>query len=111
MIVDCHGHYTTAPPQLGEYRDAQKAALRADPGHVGEKGSISISDEGYSQVHAEVVNASRRNMVVAHHEKLEAFGFIRTASFDDIDCLITDRGLDDDSRARLEGADIEVVLA
>ena len=45
MIVDCHGHYTTAPPQLGEYRDAQKAALADDPGHVGELGTISISDD------------------------------------------------------------------
>ena len=32
VIIDCHGHYTTAPPQLGQYRDAQKAALRDDPG-------------------------------------------------------------------------------
>ena len=45
MIIDCHGHYTTAPPQLGEYRDAQKAALRDDPGHVGEKGTIDITDD------------------------------------------------------------------
>ena len=45
MIIDCHGHYTTAPPQLGQYRDAQKAALAADPAHVGEKGSIDISDD------------------------------------------------------------------
>jgi 4-oxalmesaconate hydratase len=45
VIVDCHGHYTTAPPQLGEYRDAQKAALRDDPDHVGELGSIDISDD------------------------------------------------------------------
>ena len=45
MIIDCHGHYTTAPPQLGQYRDAQKAALRDDPGHVGEKGTIDISDD------------------------------------------------------------------
>ncbi|MCB0993982.1 MAG: amidohydrolase [Acidimicrobiales bacterium] len=45
MIVDCHGHYTTAPAQLGDYRDAQKAALQSDPLHVGEKGTISISDD------------------------------------------------------------------
>jgi 4-oxalmesaconate hydratase len=45
VIIDCHGHYTTAPPQLGEYRDAQKAALRPNPDHVGEKGSIDISDD------------------------------------------------------------------
>ena len=44
MIIDCHGHYTTAPPQLGDYREAQKGALTRDPQHVGEKGTISISD-------------------------------------------------------------------
>ncbi len=27
MIIDCHGHYTTTPPQLQEFRDAQLAAL------------------------------------------------------------------------------------
>jgi 4-oxalmesaconate hydratase len=30
MIIDCHGHYTTAPPALQEFRDAQLARL-ADP--------------------------------------------------------------------------------
>ncbi len=28
MIIDCHGHYTTAPPQLQDFRDAQLAAFR-----------------------------------------------------------------------------------
>jgi len=28
MIIDCHGHYTTAPAGLQEYRDAQLAALK-----------------------------------------------------------------------------------
>ena len=45
VIIDCHGHYTTAPAQLGEYRDAQRAALADDPDHVGDKGVISISDD------------------------------------------------------------------
>jgi hypothetical protein len=45
VIIDCHGHYTTAPPQLGQYRDAQKAALRDDPGHVGDNGTVDISDD------------------------------------------------------------------
>jgi 4-oxalmesaconate hydratase len=45
MIIDCHGHYTTTPPPVGEYRDAQKAALDLDPHHVGTKGRIAISDE------------------------------------------------------------------
>jgi len=30
MIIDCHGHYTTAPAALQEFRDAQLARLR-DP--------------------------------------------------------------------------------
>jgi len=45
MIIDCHGHYTTTPPQVGEYREQQKDALAKDPDHIGEKGSIVISDD------------------------------------------------------------------
>ncbi len=45
MIIDCHGHYTTAPAQLGEYRDAQKAALAKDPQARSSKGEINISDD------------------------------------------------------------------
>ena len=30
MIIDCHGHYTTAPQDLTSFRDAQIAALK-DP--------------------------------------------------------------------------------
>lgn len=29
MIIDIHGHYTTAPPQLGQWRDRQVAAFEA----------------------------------------------------------------------------------
>jgi 4-oxalmesaconate hydratase len=45
MIIDCHGHYTTAPAQLGKYRDAQKAALARDPDTVSSKGEVVISDD------------------------------------------------------------------
>ena len=45
MIIDCHGHYTTTPEPLGVYREAQKAALKKDPFHVGEKGVIAITDD------------------------------------------------------------------
>jgi 4-oxalmesaconate hydratase len=45
VIIDCHGHYTTAPPQLGQYREAQKALLATDPDAVGEKGLVDISDD------------------------------------------------------------------
>ena len=45
MIIDCHGHYTTTPAPLGTYREAQKAAVKKDPRHIGEKGVINITDD------------------------------------------------------------------
>jgi 4-oxalmesaconate hydratase len=48
VIIDCHGHYTTAPKALQAYRDAQIAALKksgprgADPGSLG---VVAITDE------------------------------------------------------------------
>ena len=45
MIIDCHGHYTTAPAALGEYRDRQKAELARDPNHQATKGTVDISDD------------------------------------------------------------------
>ena len=45
MIIDCHGHYTTAPAPLGAYREQQQAALVDDPFAVGEKGVVTIGDD------------------------------------------------------------------
>ena len=43
MIIDCHGHYTTAPQQLNDFRDAQLAHF-ADPSKPAPK-MASISDD------------------------------------------------------------------
>jgi len=40
MIIDCHGHYTTAPKALEEYRQQQLA----DPGNA-QKKAIAITDD------------------------------------------------------------------
>ena len=45
MIIDCHGHYTTAPGELGEYRDRQRAELKDDPNFRTAKGTLNISDD------------------------------------------------------------------
>ncbi|MEH6611624.1 MAG: amidohydrolase family protein [Halioglobus sp.] len=45
MIIDCHGHYTTAPDQLGRYREQQKRDLASDPDFSHEKGLVEISDD------------------------------------------------------------------
>jgi 4-oxalmesaconate hydratase len=44
MIIDCHGHYTTAPKQLEEWRKRQIAALE-DAKHTPSKGTLSIGDD------------------------------------------------------------------
>lgn len=44
MIIDCHGHYTTAPRELEAYRQRQIAGLN-DPAHVPSKGTLNISDD------------------------------------------------------------------
>ena len=40
MIIDSHGHYTTTPPGVGAWRDAQIANVVADPTFVGERGVV-----------------------------------------------------------------------
>jgi 4-oxalmesaconate hydratase len=44
MIIDCHGHYTTAPAELQVYRDSQINGLK-DPAHIPTKGKLDISDD------------------------------------------------------------------
>jgi 4-oxalmesaconate hydratase len=44
MIIDCHGHYTTAPKQLQDYRDAQIAGLK-NPSAARTKGTLTVSDD------------------------------------------------------------------
>ena len=48
MIIDCHGHYTTAPKELQDYRDAQVAELKAPPIDR-QKGILKIRDDQIRQ--------------------------------------------------------------
>jgi 4-oxalmesaconate hydratase len=44
MIIDCHGHYTTAPKALRDYREQQIAAL-ADPAKPALAPNLKVSDD------------------------------------------------------------------
>jgi 4-oxalmesaconate hydratase len=44
MIIDCHGHYTTAPAELQAFRDAQIAAFNGS-GRTPDVRALNISDE------------------------------------------------------------------
>ena len=45
MIIDCHGHYTTEPAQLTEYRKAQLEGLKADPSFLPSRADLNITDD------------------------------------------------------------------
>lgn len=44
MIIDCHGHFTTAPPALGEWRERQIRAV-AGEGPAPDPSELRISDD------------------------------------------------------------------
>jgi 4-oxalmesaconate hydratase len=44
VIIDCHGHYTTAPQQLADWRDRQVAAI-GDPTNAPDPTELVISDD------------------------------------------------------------------
>ncbi|HUJ86807.1 MAG TPA: amidohydrolase family protein [Burkholderiales bacterium] len=48
MIIDCHGHYTTAPKALEAYRKRQLEELGL-AGHAPAKGALAISDDQIRQ--------------------------------------------------------------
>jgi len=44
MIIDCHGHYTTAPKALEDWRNAQIAGLK-DPSKAPKVSELRIGDD------------------------------------------------------------------
>ena len=44
MIIDCHGHYTTAPQSLEDWRNRQIAGIR-DPSRVPKPSELRIGDD------------------------------------------------------------------
>ena len=44
MIIDCHGHFTTAPGALKAWREKQLSCAN-DPANAPGKSSLSISDD------------------------------------------------------------------
>ena len=44
LIIDCHGHYTTAPKALEEWRNKQIAGIK-DPASMPKVSDLKISDD------------------------------------------------------------------
>src|SRR5512134_987799 len=56
MIIDCHGHYTTAPPALEAWRRQQIAGID-DPSRAPSRAALAISDD---QIRESLENAQLR---------------------------------------------------
>ena len=95
MIVDCHGHYTTAPKALQDFRDAQIAAL-GDPSQGPSPDDIRITDD---EIRASLEGAqlklqrergsdltifSPRASAMAHHIGTEATSIAWTRACNDL---------------------------
>ena len=44
LIIDCHGHYTTAPKALEDWRNKQIAGIK-DPANMPKASDLKISDD------------------------------------------------------------------
>ncbi len=64
MIIDCHGHYTTAPKALDDWRDRQIAALSA-PGTGPKASELKISDD---EIRASIAGNQLRMMQERGHD-------------------------------------------
>ena len=58
MIIDCHGHYTTAPAETEAWRKLQVQAL-GNPSQTPLKASLRISDDQIRAASDEVRQCSR----------------------------------------------------
>lgn len=74
------------------------------------KRSISVASEVYAQVQKEVILNTRRRFVIADASKFKPNAFMRTAQFDQITGIITNRELDEGTIADIKDADLELVL-
>jgi DeoR family transcriptional regulator, fructose operon transcriptional repressor len=101
---------------VGEQTVAQIRDLRVDTVLLGTDGisvdgGLTTPHLNHAAVKRAMVACARRVVTVADSSKVGHDHFLRFATLDQIDTLITDTGLDDDTMARLEAAGPTVIRA
>ena len=71
LVIDCHGHYTTAPKALENWRNAQIAGIK-DPSVMPKAADLKISDDELNRMYiipsvfnSRVVEEVRRRVIQA----------------------------------------------
>lgn len=72
---------------------------------------ISIGSEVYSQVQKEVISVSREKYVIADHTKFRGSAFVSTATFDQIDGVITTDLVGQKAIEEMQLANLDLILA
>jgi DeoR family transcriptional regulator, fructose operon transcriptional repressor len=107
---------TKTQAAVGADTVAALADLRADVSFVATNGisttyGLTTPDRDEAATKRAIVSAGRRVVVVADSSKVGVENAQRFASLDDLDVLVTDTGIEDEDRAALEKAGLEVVVA
>lgn len=101
---------------VGEEAVRKLADLRVDVAFLGTNGvtvthGFSTPDEAEASVKRAMVASGQRVIVLADSSKLNRETLVRFADLEDVDVLITDSGVDQDTLAALDRTGIEVVVA
>lgn len=76
---------------------------------ISETAGILESNEQECFIKQRMLKNSRTHYYLCDKSKIGRVGFVRLASFEDIDCIITDADLDDKFKERLAECEVEVV--
>ncbi len=106
----------TTMAAVDEWALGQLGDLTADLAFLGANGysldrGLTTPDHAEAGVKRAILAAARRAVVVADSTKHGVDQFVRFGRLDQVDVLITDTGLDDDSAAAIEAAGPKVVRA
>jgi DeoR/GlpR family transcriptional regulator of sugar metabolism len=76
-----------------------------------ERHTISIALEPYSPIQQQVISVSRRSYVIADHTKFKTSAFSVSATFNELDGVITGTEVDKTSARKCAQAELELILA
>lgn len=107
---------TTTQAAVGAETVASLGDLRADVAFLGTNGltlehGLSTPDAEEAAVKRAMVGGARRVVVLADSSKVGVESPVRFATIEQLDVLVTDSGIDQEVRAALERAGIEVVVS
>lgn len=75
-----------------------------------ERQQISVGNEAYSQVQKEIIGVSRQNYIAADLSKFRASAFICTASFEQLDGIVTNDGLNSAIVEQLKASGLDLII-